>query len=451
MIDKPAGLSGNKQNDRMTRGRPPKIVVVGAASSSFSGLLADIVSCGEIEGAELALVDIDADGLDIMIRLGRRMADEWNRNITVVGSTDRTKILAGADFVLTTIAVGGMATWRQDESIPRKHGYYGHSVDTVGPGGLFRGLRLIPPLIDVCRDVERLAPLAWVINYSNPMAAVCKAIADTSRVNVVGLCTAGYLPGQIARLLDIDEQRIEVVSAGVNHCVWAMRVFVDGLDITTDIHEKIRLSHKGKYYGSSVELLDLFGVWPMPGANHVAEFFPYFYGPGADGREAADKYPFRSGHDFDAELKQAVEQREKLAQQASGDVPLGHQPLESGREAVRMLVSIWTGRRTRHYANIANSGLVDNLPSGTVIEAPVIADWAGIRGLHVGPLPDSVAGLVAARCAYNDLLAKAAVTRSKRVALQCLMADPLTVSIPDARACVDEMFAAQAEFLQEYN
>ena len=434
----------------MSRTRSPKIVVIGAASSSFSGLLADLVSAEEIDGAELALVDIDAEGLDIMTRLGRRMAKDWGRKTTVAGSADRSDVIAGADFVLTTIAVGGMTTWKQDEAIPRKHGYYGHSVDTVGPGGLFRGLRLIPPLIDVCRDVERLAPAAWVINYSNPMAAVCKAIADATRVNVIGLCTAGYLPKQIARFLEIDEQRIEVVSAGVNHWVWAMKIIVDGEDITPAFHDKMRKMHAGKYYGSSVELLDLFGAWPMPGANHVAEFFPYFYGPGDDGRDAPDKYGFRSGHDFDAELKKAVEQRARLAAQARGEEPLGHKPAESAREAVQILISIWTGKRSRHYANLANTGLVDNLPAGTFVEVPVIADSAGVRGIHVGPLPEAVAGLVAARCVYNDLLAKAAVTKSRHVALQCLMADPLTTSIPKARACVEEMFAAQAEFLPGY-
>ena len=125
----------------MDRGRKPKIVVIGAASSSFSGLLANLVGSEELDGAKVALVDINAEGVAVMAALGRRMADKWGRKTIVISAPDRSAALAGADFVITTIAVGGVTTWRQDEEIPARHGYYGHSVDTVGPGGLFRSYR----------------------------------------------------------------------------------------------------------------------------------------------------------------------------------------------------------------------------------------------------------------------------------------------------------------------
>ena len=430
----------------MPRSRQPKIVVIGAASSSFSGLLADLVNAPALDGAELALVDIDAPGLEVMATLGQRMAREWGKKTTVVGTLDRREALAGADFVLVTIAVGGVTTWRQDEEVPQKHGYYGHSVDTVGPGGLFRGLRLIPPILDICRDIEELCPDAWVINYSNPMAGICRAVRKASRVNIVGLCTAGFLPSQVAKHLGIEANRVEVISAGVNHWVWAMKVLVDGEDYTARFHDRVRETLTGKYYGSSVELLDAFGCWPMPGANHVAEFFPYFYGPGDDGRNDA-KYPFRTGHDFDERVEMERNLRDTLRRQSLGEEPIGHKPAEGTGEAVRLLASMWHNGRTLHYANVQNDGLVPNLPAEAIVEIPAIADWAGIRGLHVGPLPDSVVGLVQARCAYYELLAEAAIRKSRRIALHCLLADPLTTSIPHARACVDEMFAVQAEFL----
>lgn len=434
----------------MKRSHPPKITVIGAASSSFSGLLADLVANPDLNGATLALVDIQEKELDVMARLGRRMAEEWDRETTILASTDRKEVLADSDFVITTIAVGGVKTWRQDEDIPAKHGYYGHSVDTVGPGGLFRGLRLIPPLLDVAHDIEALCPQAWVINYSNPMAAVCSALLRGSGVKTVGLCTAGFLPRQIARHMDIeDENRIEVVSAGVNHWVWAMRVLIDGEDRTEEFHNTVRKKHTGSYYGSSVELLDIFDCWPMPGANHVAEFFPYFYGPADDGRDDG-RYPFRSGHDFDERLEKEQQQREDLAAQASGEKPLGHEPEESAGEAVRMILSVWQDRKTRHFANVPNRGAVPNLPDEAVVEIPVLADAAGFRPIHVGPLPQSVVGLVQARIAYNELLAEAALQKSRHLALQCLVADPLTWSLPKARACIDEMFQVQAEFLPGY-
>ena len=434
----------------MYRGRQPKIAVIGAASSSFSGLLADLIGSDELDGAELALVDIDKEGLDIMAALGRQMAKEWGKKTTVTGTLDRREAFGGADFVLTTIAVGGVKTWRQDEEIPAKHGYYGCSVDTVGPGGLFRGLRLIPPMIEICRDVEEVCPDAWVINYSNPMPGVCRAVTKATSVNIVGLCTAGFLPKQVARFLEIDADRVEVISAGVNHWVWALRILVDGEDYTERFHARMRADHTGKYYGSSVELLDIFGAWPMPGANHVAEFFPYFYGPGDDGREEKGRYEFRKGHDFDERLEMETKLRADLKAQSQGTQPLGHKPEEAAGEAVRMLLSMWENRRTLHYGNILNQGLVTNLPDEAIVEVPVIADADGIRGLKVGPLPDCVVGLVQARCAYYELLADAAINKSRHIALQCLAADPLTWSLPKARACIDEMFEVQAEFLPGY-
>lgn len=434
----------------MYRARQPKIVVIGAASSSFSGLLADLAGCRELDGAELALVDIDAEGLEIMTALGRRMAGQWDRKTTVTGTLNRAEVLGGADFVLTTIAVGGVKTWRQDEEIPAKHGYYGHSVDTVGPGGLFRGLRLIPPMIDICRDIERLCPDAWVINYSNPMTGVCRALKKATSVKAVGLCTAGFLPRQVARYLDIEADRVEVISAGVNHWVWALKILVDGEDFTEQFKQKMRTEQAGGYPRSSVELMDIFGPWPFPGPNHVAEFFPYFYGPGEDGREQEGRYSFRKGHDFDERLEMETNQRKKLKAQGEGKEPLGHKPEESAGEAVRMLLSIWNNGRTLHYANVQNDGLVTNLPDHAIVEIPAIADAEGVRGLHVGALPDSVVGLVQARCAYYELLADAAIQKSRKIALQCLVADPLTFSLPQARACIDEMFEVQAEFLPGY-
>jgi alpha-galactosidase/6-phospho-beta-glucosidase family protein len=305
-------------------------------------------------------------------------------------------------------------------------------------------------MIDICRDVERICPDAWVINYSNPMAGVCRAAQKATGAKIVGLCTAGFLPRQIARYLDIDADRVEVVSAGVNHWVWALKILVDGEDFTERFNDRMRRDKADDpYVRSSVELMEIFGPWPMPGPNHVAEFFPYFYGPDDDGR-SDERYGFRKGHDFDERLKMETKLRADLRAQSRGEQPLGHKPEEAAGEAVRMLLSMWLNGRTLHYANVRNDGLVDNLPDHVVVEVPVIADANGIRGLHVGPLPDSVVGLVQARCAYYELLADAAIHKSRKVALQCMMADCITDSIPRARACLDEMFQVQAEFLTGY-
>lgn len=435
----------------MERSKRPKIVVIGAASSSFSGLMRDFIASKDLDGCELALVDIDKPGLDSMAKLAGRMAREWGSKTKVSGTSDRRRALKGADFVIITIAVGGVEAWRQDEEIPAKHGFFGRSVDTAGPGGLFRGLRLIPPLLEICRDIERLCPDAVVINYSNPMTAICRAIRKATEVRIVGLCTDGFLPEQIAYHMGIDSNRVDVISAGLNHWVWALRILVDGKDATEEFKELMRTTQRPGTYGfSSLELMDIFDAWPMPTAHHVATFFPYFYGRERDGRSVW-RYPFRTGRGFNERIKAGQALRRKLKRQAEGKEPLGQAPEESGEETVRMLTSIWYDRRTRHYANVENNGLVANLPDDAVVEIPVIADAAGIRGLPVGPLPASLAGLVQARVAFFELLADAAIEKSRHIALQCLMADTNTTSITRAKACLDEMFSAQREFLPGYN
>jgi alpha-galactosidase/6-phospho-beta-glucosidase family protein len=248
--------------------------------------------------------------------------------------------------------------------------------------------------------------------------------------------------------MEIDASRIQVISAGLNHWVWALKILIDGKDATAEFHARVRKDQAKGYYQSSVELLDALGVWPMPGANHVAEFFPYFYGEDSDGRAA--HYPYREGHDFDARLVRDREQREKLKRQGEGKEPLGHKPEESGADAVQMMISMWTNRRAVYYANVENAGIVPNLPDYAIVEVPALADSAGIRGMQVGPLPASVVGLVQARVAFFELLADAALAKSKALALQCLLADTNTTSLLRARACIDEMFDTQAEFLPGY-
>ena len=141
------------------------------------------------------------------------------------------------------------------------------------------------------------------------------------------------------------------------------------------------------------------------------------------------------------------ERIENFEAQCEGKADLDHKPLESAGEAVRMLISMWKNRGTLHYGNVRNNGVIPNLPDEAIVEVPVIADAAGIRAMEVGPLPQSVLGLVQARCAFFELLADAAIQKSKAITLQCLMADMNTTSIPRARECVDEMFETQAEYL----
>jgi alpha-galactosidase len=225
---------------------------------------------------------------------------------------------------------------------------------------------------------------------------------------------------------------------------------VDGKDATEDFKRLMRKKlHLGMYAYSSLELMEVFGAWPMPGANHVAEFFPYFYGDQRDGRSLR-RYPFRKGHDFSERLRDDKAMRGKFAAQADGKTPLGHKPHESADAAIRFIASVWHDRRTRLYANVRNDGTVTNLPDYAIVEVPAIVNSAGVKAVPVGALPQSIVGLVNARVVFADLLAEAALRKSRHVALQCLMADTNTTSLSNAKKCLDEMFRVQKEFLPGY-
>src|SRR3954451_3927136 len=187
-----------------------KVVISGAGSTVFTpGLIADMVNSEHLHDASVALVDIDPLAVDVMTRLAQRMGRERGVALKIEGTTDRRKVLAGADFVTTTIAVGGVRGWEHDVRIPERYGIYQTVGDSVGPGGVFRALRHVPELVAIARDMEELCPDAWLFNYTNPLTALVRAVQKTTRVKCVGLCH-GILTTRelIARDLGVPHQEL---------------------------------------------------------------------------------------------------------------------------------------------------------------------------------------------------------------------------------------------------
>lgn len=417
-----------------------KIVIIGAGSTEFTpGLLADLVSSPTLNNAEVALVDIDPWGVETMVRLANRISDEKGANLTVSGSINRREVLSGADFVTTTIAVGGVRGWEADVRIPEKYGVYQTVGDSVGPGGVFRALRHIPEIVAIARDMEDLCPNAWLFNYTNPMSAIVRGVQKATSIRCIGLCHGVLHTREIlARDLNVPTHDLNLVFAGVNHLCWLLDIRYQGNDLYPALREFLR-DGKSRPANDSIEdpydafqyvsawLTDLYGLFPSPGDRHVAEFFPYFLLPDSYGKL---RYGTQASLDMTNGIFAGKDvTRERLRAQADGLEPLDPELLEEAREGERLIHiidAIVNDRLMPELAvNVRNSGLIANLPPWAIVEVPGQISGFGVRGIGVGSLPEGIAGVLRQRIDQQELTVDAALSGEHSLAIQALLADAL--------------------------
>jgi len=432
-----------------------RIVLIGAGSTVFTpGLLADLATSPTFHDATVVLVDIDPVAVDVMSRLGRRIATERGVALRVEGTTDRRAALPGASFVTTTIAVGGAPAWEADVRIGERHGIAQTVGDSVGPGGVFRALRHIPELVAIARDMEELCPDAWLLNYTNPLTANVRGIQAVSDIRCVGLCH-GIMGTRhvIAQDLGVPTGEINLVAAGVNHLTWLLGVRHNGQDAYPQLRGIVadELASGTSERIVTATLTQTYGLYPSPGDRHVAEFFPYFLRQ--DGNQLA--YGLQPGLDTTNEIlagKGTLWTR--LRAEADGVAELDQSLLDETREgerAVHMMESIALDRDSVELAvNLRNDGLLPGLPAEAVVEVPGLVNGAGITGIAVPRLPAGITAVLAARAAQQQLVVDAALTGDPDVALQALLADPLVTSIEAARAMLAEALDVHVAHLPQF-
>ncbi|MBA2468049.1 MAG: alpha-glucosidase/alpha-galactosidase [Chloroflexia bacterium] len=435
-----------------------KIVIIGAGSTEFTpGLLADLVASPDLRDAEVALVDIDPWAVETMTRLAQRLADERGVGLKVSGTTDRREVLPGADFVTTTIAVGGVHGWETDVRIPEKYGVYQTVGDSVGPGGVFRALRHVPEIVAIARDMEDLCPDAWLFNYTNPMSTIVRGVQKATSIRCVGLCH-GVLHTRevIARDLGFRTEDVNVVFAGVNHLCWLLDVRHNGDDVYPRFREFLSSGLANPpddtvddpydaFQHVSAWLTSLYGLFPSPGDRHVAEFFPWFLR--MDGGKL--QYGTQSGLDMTNRIFATKDTtRERLRAQADGLEPLDPELLEEAREGERLIHIIDAIVHDRILpelaVNVRNDGLIVNLPPWAIVEVPGQISGFGVRGVGVGELPEGIAGILRQRINQQELTVDAALSGDRQRTVQALLADPLmaNVSVEAAEAMLDEVMEA---------
>jgi len=431
-----------------------KIVTIGGGSSYTPELVEGFIKrYDELPVRELWLVDIPAgeEKLNIVGNLAKRMVEKAGVPIDIHLTLNRREAMKDADFVTTQFRVGLLDARAKDERIPLKYNVIGQ--ETNGPGGLFKGLRTIPVILDICKDMEELCPNAWLVNFTNPAGMVTEAVLRYSNIQkVVGLCNVpvGIRMG-IAEMFDVEPERIQVDFAGLNHMVFGLNVYLDGVSILDEVIEKMAnpdnsLSMKNiAALGWEPEFLRGLKAIPCP-------YHRYYYKTKEmleEEREAADTVGTRA---------EVVKQVEKELFELYKDPDLAVKPKQLEKRggayysdaACNLINSIYNDKRDIQPVNTRNNGAIASIPNESAVEVNCIITKEGPKPISVGDLPVAVRGLVQQIKSFERVAAKAAVTGDYNTALLAMTINPLVPSDKVAKDILDEMLEAHKEYLPQF-
>lgn len=431
-----------------------KVAMIGAGSVVFCKLLmADIMATPALEGTEFALMSRTWPKLENMEKFGKKMLEDNGVKGSVWATLDRREAIKDADFVIVMIQVGGVDAFELDWRIPLKYGVDQCVGDTLGPGGIFRGLRTIPVLVDIARDMEELAaPGAIMIQYANPMAINGAALGRATSVPFVGLCHGVQTTLQeIATWLDIPKDEIHYTAGGTNHLDWFLTLTRNGKDLYPDL---IKTLEKPAYYkGEKVrtEMLRHFGLFATETTGHTSEYVPYF----RKNQKAMDLYCDEPG--FGGESGAYYTWCKTVADKFAGMNMLDFESTKIEGRSIEycsyIMEATVTGRPYRFMGNVRNDGYITNLPDGCCVEVPTFADEAGLHPSTIGNLPARCAALNRTQVNVHELTAEAALSGDPEGIVHAVALDPLTSAVCTLKEIRDmsiEMLEAQRQWLPEF-
>jgi alpha-galactosidase len=403
-----------------------KITFIGAGSTVFArNLLGDILGHEELAGSEIALFDIDAERLATSELVARRVADTLDAPAKITATTDRRVALERADYAINMIQVGGYEPCTvTDFEVPKQFGLRQTIADTLGIGGIMRGLRTIPVMLDMCRDMEELCPDVWFLNYTNPMAINCRAVGRASPVRTVGLChSVQGTAFELSLDLGIPYREIDYLAAGINHMAFYLRFAHDGEDLYPRLLELAASGRVPEHNRVRYEVLKHFGYFVTESSEHFAEYTPWFIK--RDRPEIVD----RLNIPLDEYPRRCVEQIadwESERARLEGGAAFEVQP--SFEYAATIIRSIETGKPRVVYGNVPNTGLIDDLPAGCTVEVPCLVDGNGVQPTRVGALPPQLAALIRTNVNVQELTVEAALTGRREHVYHAAMMDPHTAA-----------------------
>src|SRR6266849_565332 len=429
----------------------PKVTFVGAGSAVFARqLITDILAVDGLDEGTFALVDIDATRLELARLIAQRLVELSGKRWSVTASTERTAVLEGSDYVISSIEVAGLANVRFDYEIPMRYGVDQCIGDTIGPGGIFKALRTGPVWLEIVADVARLAPRARVINYSNPMSILTLAAARSSELEVVGLChSVQGTSRQLASYLDIPYDRITWRCAGINHNAWFTTLEQDGEDLYPLLRRRATIPEIYERDPVRFEVMLHLGAFVTESSGHFSEYVPYFRKrPDLLKKYIRPEYLGASGFYANNWPRWRNASDELIASMLRGETPV---PTERGHEyASAIIEAIECGRATSVHGNVTNDGAIENLPGAGCVEVECRISAEGIQPVRFGRIPEQLAALNRAHMAVHELVVEALLERDRQKAKYALIIDPLTAavcSLEEIDRLFDEMWEAEREFL----
>ncbi len=435
-----------------------KIAMIGAGSIVFCRtLVSDILNVPELQDSTLHLMDIDPERLALVEKLVRKVVREEGLPTRVAATTDRKEAIKDASYVVVMIQVGGLEAYRMDYEIPMKYGVDQCVGDTLGPGGIFRGLRSFPVLIDLAKEMEVLCPPnAILMNYSNPMAMNIRAIYDNSCVSVVGLChgvqeTARWM----ARMIGAPMQEIDYWCAGINHMAWFLQFRRNGRDAYPALKKSLSDRQRQAEENERVRchMMENFAYFMTESSGHLSEYLPWY-------RKREDLMRKYMGAGFGGETRAYLSMCEKNLDEYLDEVNkqiVGKKPAkltERSNEYCSFIIEAReTGRLFRFNGNVKNTGLITNLPKGCCVEVPCFVDRLGIHPVHVGQLPPQCAAACRSNVTVQELAVRGGTIGDREMVFQSVLHAPLTAAvcgIEEVRQMVDELFVAEAQWLPQF-
>lgn len=431
----------------------PKVTFIGAGSAVFARqLMTDLLAVDGLDEGEFALVDIDASRLELARGIAERLVELSGKRWRVVATTDRLDVLGGSDYVINSIEVAGLENVRFDYEIPLRYGVDQCIGDTIGPGGIFKALRTGPVWLDIVRDVERVAPRAVVMNYTNPMSILTLAALRATSLEVVGLChSVQGTSRQLAKYLAVPYGEVTWECAGINHNAWFTKLERAGADLYPLLRERAKLPEVYEQDPVRFEVMLNLGAFVTESSGHFSEYVPYFRKrPVLIQRYTRAGYLGESGFYANNWPEWRRANDELIASMLRGETPV---PLERGHEYGSSIVeAIECGRAASIHGNVRNKGWIENLPDGCV-EVECQVDRGGIHPVRFGALPEQLAALNRAHMAVHELVVEALLERDRRKAKYALMLDPLTAavcSLEEIDRLFEEMWTAERESLAAF-
>ncbi len=436
----------------------PKITFIGAGSTVFAkNLLGDILSFPELADSTISLMDIDPVRLKTTEIVAHKMAEFFGAKPRIEATLNRRAALEGADYAISMFQIGGYKPSTViDFEIPKKYGIQQTIADTLGIGGIMRGLRTIPVFLDICKEMEELCPEAMFLQYVNPMAMNTWAINRASKIETVGLCHSVQGTAEaLAKDIGVPYDEINYICAGINHMAFYLRFERDGEDLYPQIRKVAEAkSYRRRYRNLAdhvrYEILRRTGYFVTESSEHFSEYVPWFIK--RDRSDLIEEYEIPIDEYITrCELQIAAWESERAALERGELDEVRH---ERSHEYGSLIIhSMETGTPRVVYGNVSNQGLIDNLPQGCCVEVPCLVDKSGLQPTRIGRMPPQLAAIQQTNINVQSLVVEAALSGKREHIYHAAMLDPHTaaeLSLDQIWSLVDELIEAHGDMLPEY-